>query len=96
MMVAADALRVEGELESTRQGPALRFHAPRAGDGALDVYDARGRHVRRLVGGRVEAGDHVAQFDGREGNGQRVPAGVYFVRWSLDGESDTRKLVRLP
>ncbi len=74
-----------------REGARIRYRLPHPGVVALDVYDARGRHVRRVAGGEQAAGDHDVAFDGRS-----IAAGVYFAVLDLDGVRDLRKLVRLP
>jgi len=35
-------------------------------------------------------------WDGKDGRGQRVPAGVYFIRLRTEGETLVRKIVRVP
>ncbi len=74
-----------------REGTRIRYRLSQAGVVALDVYDARGRHVRRLASCEQPAGDHDIAFDGRA-----IAAGVYFAVLELDGVRDVRKLVRLP
>jgi hypothetical protein len=40
-------------------------------------------------------GGSVVEWNGRDPEGRRVPAAVYFVRWSGAGKTDTAKLIRL-
>jgi hypothetical protein len=47
---------------------------------AIDVFDVRGRRVRRLADGPVGAGPHGWSWNGRDDAGRPLPAGVYFVR----------------
>ncbi len=61
----------------------------------LDLFDASGRHVRRLVDGLAAAGHHSADWDGRDTAGASVAAGVYLAQLWVDGATDTQKLVRL-
>lgn len=58
-----------------------------AGAGAvrLAVYDVAGRHVRTLVDGAVEAGDHLAAWDGCDERGVAVGSGVYLARLQMLG-----------
>jgi flagellar hook assembly protein FlgD len=57
------------------------------------VHDLRGAPVRVLHGGSLAAGVHALRWDGRDGRGREVAAGVYWVRVT-DGESRaTAKLV---
>ncbi len=46
----------------------------------LNVYNIRGQLVRSLVGDRLEAGTHVATWDGTDDAGNRVASGTYFAR----------------
>jgi hypothetical protein len=52
------------------------------GVGAAEVqlFDVRGRLVRRIAQGSYPAGYHAAVWDGRDERGALVPAGVYFLR----------------
>jgi hypothetical protein len=58
----------------------IAFGLPRPGTITLDVFDPRGRLVKRLAGGPHDAGVHRTLWDGRDENGARVRAGVYFYR----------------
>ncbi|MBD3220958.1 hypothetical protein GF314_06915 [bacterium] len=59
----------------------------------LDVVDARGRRVRRLLADRpLEAGRHDVGFDGRDGRGRELPTGVYLARLELGDGVVARKL----
>jgi hypothetical protein len=50
-------------------------------EGKMVVFDARGRTVR-LLSTQIEGAEAVrATWDGRDGYGRALPAGVYFVRW---------------
>ena len=61
-------------------GAALHIEAP--SDGSVSVFDARGALVRRLGDGAgTVAGSRRLSWDGRNAHGERVPAGVYFVRY---------------
>jgi hypothetical protein len=101
--VLPPATRVPGELAFRGVTPSpftdtarIAFVTPRDGTATLDVFDAGGRHVRRLAADSAVAGEHVVAFDGRSNAGVALPAGVYFLRLGLAGDSAVRKLVRLP
>lgn len=51
----------------------------------LSIYDPSGRVVRHLADGVFDAGLHTEVWDGRNENGQEVPAGTYFYRLAVDG-----------
>jgi hypothetical protein len=59
---------------------------------SVSVYDASGRQVRVLAQGRRTAGEHVLVWDGRNGNGQDVDSGVYFIRLSTPTGADEAKV----
>ncbi len=61
----------------------------------IEIYDVAGVHVRNLVEGTRDAGEYVADWDGRDDAGRAVGSGVYFYR--LDGVSGVapRKMVLL-
>jgi hypothetical protein len=58
----------------------ISYDLPRDGQVQMSVYDVRGRHVRVLVDGVVNAGRHSVNWDGRDQGGRSAAAGVYFVR----------------
>ena len=61
----------------------------------VDVYDVRGRSVRRLVAGRSEAGSHSIPWDGKDDSGREVPQGIYFVALAGETGAATARLVLL-
>ena len=93
-----------GPVPTPRDGPALlgagpnpfrgrtvlRYMLPEASRVTLQVFDARGRLVARLVDGLRPAGAHAVPLDG-----QPLPSGVYVARLQVGGEVRTRTLVRL-
>lgn len=73
----------------------IRFDLPSAGPVSLRVMDVAGRTVRTLVSGPREAGAHSTAWDGRDGAGAPVVAGVYFYRLQTVQGSETRRMVKL-
>jgi hypothetical protein len=73
----------------------LRFGLARAGNVALDVFDAQGRRVRRLASGTMTAGLHALEWDGRDGAGARARPGVYLVRLAHPEGRIERRVVAL-
>ncbi len=72
----------------------LSYALPEAGAVSLRVYDLRGRAVRTLVSGALDAGSHTVEWDGRDDHGTLVPSGAYFARLAAGGGALTRALVR--
>ena len=75
----------------------LRFTPPVPTDVLLVIYDVRGRLIRKLTEGTRGVGTHVVNWDGRDREGQSVPAGTYFgmLTVNIDGKQDVqvRKMV---
>ena len=68
-----------------RDGTLFLFGLPRATRVGFTVFDERGRRVRDLSPGSMQAGEHVVRWDGRDGAGHQVPSGPYFYRIEADG-----------
>lgn len=63
--------------------------------GSLNVFDASGRMVRCVFEGRLPAGLSRFEWDGKDFRGQKVPSGVYFLKFEGGEKSLTRKVVLL-
>jgi hypothetical protein len=61
----------------------------------LDIYSVSGNLVRRLVEGSLDEGSYTAEWDGRNGSGDRVGSGVYFYRLNAGKEVRSRKMILL-
>jgi len=62
----------------------------------LVVYDAQGRSVRTLVNGATQMpGSYSVTWDGRDGGGRPVSAGVYWYRLEGAGGGQTVRTVKL-
>lgn len=67
---------------------------PEESDITLEVYNIIGVRVRTLFRGRVSAGIHYYQWDGRDENGNELSAGIYFYRLKTPtGKNLTGKMV---
>lgn len=82
---------------SPSSGPvSLAFTLPAASRVELSLLDASGRLVRVLERGERGAGAHTLTWDGRDGDGRRLHAGVYWARLVVDGAATARRVIRLP
>lgn len=71
----------------------IRFSLPTSGAVTLNIYNAAGHFVRSLS--RAETmigGAHSVYWDGRDQQGQRVAAGVYYYQLRLGERTETRRL----
>jgi flagellar hook assembly protein FlgD len=71
----------------------IGYNLKAAGPVTLTVYDAVGRSVRCLIDCQtMSAGDHRVVWDCRDGSGDRVGEGVYFLKFETSGTEVIRKL----
>jgi hypothetical protein len=61
----------------------------------LEVFDTRGRMVRRLFDGEVRAGSHEVVWNGTTDTGGKAGSGIYLYRLTVAGETVSRKMVLL-
>jgi len=71
---------------------SVNYELAQHGPVELTVHDVSGRLVRRLESGPRHRGFHAARWDGTDGRGRNVPAGVYFVRFSAGGKTSTGRM----
>ena len=71
---------------------SVRLYVPRDGEVRLRVHDVRGRVVRSLHGGRLEAGWHTMTWDGRDDGGRLQASGLYFMRAEADQDVSIHKM----
>jgi hypothetical protein len=73
----------------------LQFGVATAGPVTIDVFDARGRHVRSLLHEARQPGIATVQWDGRDDAGHSVASGVYVARLQAAGATATRRMTLL-
>jgi hypothetical protein len=71
----------------------IAFELPVATHAVVEVFDVRGRSVKRLLDRDLAAGRHDVVWDGRDRRGRSAASGVYFYRLNVDGQSTFRKMV---
>jgi len=78
----------------------IPFRLADDGDVRIRIYELRGKLVRELNPGSLEAGNYVrrrkaAYWDGRNEQGEQVASGVYIYQMVADKRSFTRRMVIL-
>lgn len=61
----------------------------------IDIYSLNGSHIAGMEPGNAAKGSKQLVWDGKDKGGKLVPAGIYFVRVSVAGNSVTRRIIRL-
>ena len=77
----------------TRENATFHFALDRSGRVQVDVYDVRGRRVASPVDRELRAGTYAARWDLRTQRGEHATAGVYYLRLTVPGASETRQVV---
>lgn len=73
----------------------VRFATSRDEHADVAIYDVTGRRVRYLHRGSLPAGDHAIPWEGKDGNGRALAAGIYFVRVRTPSMDVTSKIHHL-
>ena len=78
-----------------RAATTISYHLSREGNVRLSMYDTAGRLVRDLARGHRSGGINEEPWDGRDGHGQAVAPGVYFLRLETGANRAEARVVRL-
>jgi hypothetical protein len=70
-------------------GTRISFAIPSGGTVTLKIYNLLGQEVATLLNGFLAAGNHDAEWNGRDGAGNAVATGVYFYRLEVSGANGT-------
>jgi hypothetical protein len=70
----------------------VSYELGRGGTVALSVHDVSGRLVRRLESGYRSPGKYEVDWNATDDHGRRMPAGVYFLRFSAGGQASSRRV----
>ncbi len=73
----------------------ILFALPQACQVRLTLYNIMGQKVITLTDGRLEAGYHRVEWDGRNSDGHQVASGIYFYKLDAGDFSDTKKMLLL-
>jgi hypothetical protein len=83
---------LEAHPNPTSDSTRFEFSLERSGAAQLSVNDLTGRIVRVLLDASIEAGPHSIVWDGLDGKGRPVAAGVYFARLTTPGGAATMRV----
>jgi hypothetical protein len=95
--VAEDGFRLEqNQPNPFGETTVIGYRLPAEERVTLQVYNTLGAPVATLVDGVRGEGLHRVTWDGRDRNGNRLPAGVYFYQLGAGDRQALRRLVLLP
>lgn len=93
---AGDRIGLTLSPNPARGAVGIEARLEQAGPVRVDVYDARGRHVRSLAAGESRpAGTTSWVWDARDDRGRELAQGLYYVRLAQGRRVLTRKVVRV-
>ncbi|HET7250146.1 MAG TPA: hypothetical protein VFI79_09895 [Gemmatimonadales bacterium] len=75
-----------------RRGVSFSFGLPRAERARVEVFDADGRRVAIPIDLELGAGAHDGAWDGRRADGGFARAGIYYLRLTLPGCRESRRV----
>ena len=71
----------------------IGFFIPKRGNVSLKVYDIRGRLVKTLYSGELDAGKYSFRWDGTDMGGKKVANGVYIYRLETEFGSLAKRVI---
>lgn len=77
----------------TNDSAIIGFALPETREVTLEIFDIKGRKVRTLFDGALEAGEYELSWDTTDNSGNSVSSGVYMYRLSAGADNAVRKLV---
>ncbi len=88
------AFRVVGAVPNPfNPSTVVHFSLARSGGTTVEVFDARGRLVQRLLNRSLSAGPHEAFWDGRDDQGRAMPSGLYLARVQSGSQQGLAKMI---
>jgi hypothetical protein len=73
----------------------IGFTLSQPGKVNMRIYAVNGRLIRTVVNETREPGAYQLQWDGRDNGGREVATGVYLLRFTAPGYTQTQRIVRL-
>jgi hypothetical protein len=73
----------------------FQFTLSKSGHVKIDIFNIVGQRVRTLVDKDMKPGVYVADWDGKDENGNSVSSGIYFYRMQAGEFSNMKKMVLL-
>ena len=71
----------------------IMYYLPERDAAIVKIFDALGREIRVLDNGNKESGYHTVRWDGKDGYGKQVSAGIYLYQLQAGRYIQTNKMV---
>ncbi len=73
----------------------IKFNLRKPAEVTMTVFNILGQKVRTLAEGRMNAGTHVASWNGKDERGNNLSSGIYFYQLKTGEAKETKRLVLL-
>lgn len=73
----------------------IKFQIPNSQYVRLEIFDIKGKLIRKLIDNEMNAGSHELFWDGRDVKGNHVHSGVYFYTLRSGRDYITKKMTML-
>ncbi len=73
----------------------VRFGLSQPGNVRVTIFNARGQHIRTLVSGTMQAGNHTVVWNGTDDHNRPVSSGIYFIRMESKDCVSTKKALMI-
>ncbi len=77
----------------THKNLEIHFSVEFPSDVDIKIYDNNGRLIRTLVNQRMDSGEHRVLWDKKDGWGNNVSEGIYFIKISIGLSTYTQKII---
>lgn len=78
-----------------RTETTIKYSVKEAGNVVLNIYDVKGRMVKRLLNANSGAGSFSTTWDGTDDAGKQLSNGVYYLKMKTSSYHTTRKMILL-
>ncbi len=79
--------------QAKSQGIRLKYHLEDNCKVSINIYDIRGRLVKKISESENKAGDNIAIWDGKNDYKDNVPSGLYLYKISTPNQQESGKIM---
>jgi len=76
-----------------RQATTIELDLAKTSTVCISVYNQKGQRIRDICSNKLERGQHMLHWDGKDANGRPMAAGIYVIRLNTKNQSVVRKVV---
>ena len=73
----------------------IKYSIPKQSKVILEVFDVQGRNQSEIINSVNQPGNYQILWNGKNDNGMKLPAGVYFIALHVDNAQITKQVLLL-